>query len=90
MNRIQERLLKLTYINYPSSFSELLERSTTLTILDKNFQVLAEKSFKVESDIALEIMENLIMFREPSYNFISQRSSFVHIWYIMVYIQLIV
>ena len=69
LNRISESVLRLTYSDYHSSFSELFEIDNSVTIHNKNMQVLVVENFEVTNDIAPEIMKNLIMFRKPSYNF---------------------
>ena len=42
INHIQERALRLVYLDYTSSFEELLEKDNSVTIHTRNLQSLAK------------------------------------------------
>ena len=51
-----------------SSYSELLEKDKSLTVDQRNLQVLATEIFKTKIVVNPEIMEEIFQFYEPSYN----------------------
>ena len=53
INRIRERLLGLVYQDNNLSFAELLEKGNSVTIHQRNLQVLATETFDLKSDLAL-------------------------------------
>ena len=63
INKLHERALKLVYNNKSSSFRELLERDKSVTIHERNIQVLVTEIFKVKSGVALEIMTEIFKFK---------------------------
>ena len=58
INKLHERALRLVYNDKSSSFRELLERDNSVTIHERNIQVLLTEIFKVKSRAAPEIMTN--------------------------------
>ena len=58
INKLHERALRLVYNDKSSSFRELLERDHSVTIHERNIQVLLTEIFKVKSRAAPEIMTN--------------------------------
>ena len=57
INKLHERALRLVYNDKSSSFRELLERDNSVTIHERNIQVLLTEIFKVKSRVAPEIMK---------------------------------
>ena len=53
INRIRERLLSLVYQDNHLSFAELLEKDNSVTIHQRNLQVLATETFNLKNDLAL-------------------------------------
>ena len=47
INRIHERGLRLVYLDYTSSFKDLLEKDKSVTIHQRNIRLLAIEMFKV-------------------------------------------
>ena len=62
INHIQERALRLVYLDYTSSFEELLEKDNSVTIHTRNLQSLAIEMFKVVKGIGPEIVKDLFQF----------------------------
>ena len=77
INSIHERSLRVTYQNYQSSFLQLLQNKNSVTIHQRNLQVLATDIFKAKNDLSLEIMNNAFDLKEPSYSLRSKGNYFV-------------
>ena len=67
INSIHERALIVTYQNYKSTFLQLLRKDNSVTIHQRNLQVLATKNFKAKNDLSPEIMKEVFELKEPSY-----------------------
>ena len=67
INRIHERALRLVYHNN-LSFSELLDLDNSVTVHQKNLQVLVTEIYKVKNGIAPEIMKDIFELQNPLYN----------------------
>ena len=59
INHIHERALRLVYLDYTSSFADLLKQDEAVTIHQHNIQLLAIEMFKVIKGIGPEIMKSL-------------------------------
>ena len=57
INRIQERALRIVYIDYNSNFKELPQKDKSITIHQKNLQYLAIEIYKVKMGIAPKIVK---------------------------------
>ena len=68
INKLHERGLRLVYSNKSSSFWELLERDNSVTIHERNIQVLLTEVFKVKSGAAPEITTEILNFKDYSYD----------------------
>ena len=68
INKLHERALRLVYNDKSSSFRELLERDHSVTIHERNIQVLLTEIFKVKSGAAPEIMTEIFKFKDHSYD----------------------
>ena len=66
INKLHERAL--SYNDKSSSLRELLERDSSVTIHERNIQVLLTEIFKVKGGAASEIMTELFKFKEHSYD----------------------
>ena len=66
INRIHERPLRLAYQNKNFSFSELLELDNSVTIHQRNLQVLETEIFKAKNNLSSETMKQVFDFQEPS------------------------
>ena len=65
INNIHERALRLTYKDNQSSFKELLEKDSSVTVHHKNLQALVTEIFKVKNDLAPDIMKDVFELKEP-------------------------
>ena len=68
MYKLHERALRLIFNDKSSSFRELLERDNSVTIHERNIQVLLTEIFKVKSGAAPEIMTEIFKFKDHSYD----------------------
>ena len=68
VNKIHERALRLVYKDNTSSFTELLIKDNSVTIHDRNLQVLATEIYKTLNNLNPKIMKNIFMERDISYN----------------------
>ena len=59
INHIHERALRLVYMDYTSSFTDLLKKDGSVTIHQRNIQLVAIEMFKVKNKICPVIMEGL-------------------------------
>ena len=76
INKIHERALRLVYKDNNLSFAELLHLDNSVTIHQRNIQVLATEIFEVKNKLAPEIMNEVFEFKTPCYNFRSDVSLF--------------
>ena len=68
INKLHERALRLVYKDKSSSFRELIERGKSVTIYERNIQVLLTETFKVKSGVAPEIVTEIFKFKGHSYD----------------------
>ena len=69
INRIHERALRITYKDYISSFKDLLKKDKSVSIHQRNLQVLVTEIFKTKKGLNPIIMTEIFKFTESSYNF---------------------
>ena len=69
INRIHDRALRLIYQDNSLSFAELLEKDISVTIHQRNLQVLATEIFKLKNGLSPEITKELFEMQNPSYDF---------------------
>ena len=73
INKIHERVLRLIYPSDSKlTFKELLDKSKTVSIHQKNLQVIATKIFREKPNLSPEILKELFSFNVRNYNFRSQ------------------
>ena len=73
INKIHERALRLIYRSDSKlSFKGLLDKNKTVSIHEKNLQVLATKIFKVKLNISPKILKELFSFNIRNYDLRSQ------------------
>ena len=70
INQIHEEALRSVYQNN-LGFSELLDIDNSVTVHQKNLQVLVTEIYKVKIGIATEIMKDIFELQNPMYNLIS-------------------
>ena len=67
INRIQGRALRIVYKDYVSTFAQLLEKDSSVSIHIRNLQVLATKIFKARNNFSPPIVQNVFRTTEPAY-----------------------
>ena len=65
---MHERALRLVYNDKSSSFRELLERDTSVTIHERTIQVLLTEIFKEKSRVTPAIITETFKFKDHSYD----------------------
>ena len=69
INKIHERALRLAYKNETFlSFDDLLKRDKSLSIHQKNLQILATEICKTKNDLGPKIMKDTSHFIQKPYN----------------------
>ena len=68
INSIHERALRITYNDTTSTFEELLNKDKSVSIHHRNLQVLVTDLYKVKSNMAPEILNEIFKNRKSSYN----------------------
>ena len=68
INKLHERALRLVYNDKSPSFRALLERDNSITIHERNIQVLLTEIFEVKITVALEIVTEIFKFKDHSYD----------------------
>ena len=69
INRLHERYLRIIYNDKQSSFIKLLEKDNSVSIHQRNLQVLAIKMFKVSNGLSPVLMNDIFKQRgEQTYN----------------------
>ena len=65
INSIHERALRVTYQDYQFTFLLLLKKDKSVTIHQRNLQVLVTEIFKAKNDLSPEIMKEVFELKEP-------------------------
>ena len=61
VNKLHERALRIVDQDYPSSFTELLNKDNSTTIHNRNIQLLANELFKVKNWLLPRFMTKIIV-----------------------------
>ena len=70
INSIRKRALKLVYQDLPDlTFQELLAKDKSVSIHQKNLQLLSTEIFKSKTGVSPELMNDIFHFEERPYNF---------------------
>ena len=67
INRLHERALRIAYKDYSSSFATLLEKDRSVTIHEKNMQLLMTEMFKTINNLNPSFMNEILIQRNPPY-----------------------
>ena len=85
MNRLHENnLLRIIYGDKQSSFDELLEKDSSVSIHERNIQILATELYKVRKGISIPLIKLFEQRNEHTYNlrhsteFLQPFVNFVH------------
>ena len=68
INRLHERVLRIVYNDFKSSFENLLEKNRTVVIPVKILQTLATEIFKISKDFSVPLMSELFHQKVIHYN----------------------
>ena len=68
INRIQERALRIVYKDYVSTFAQLLEKDSSVSIHIRNLQILATEILKARNNLSPSIVQNIFRTIEPAYS----------------------
>ena len=68
INNIHERALRIVYKDNISSFTQLLEKSGSVSIRHRNLQALAIEVYKALNNLSFPLMSDLIKLKEMTYN----------------------
>ena len=60
INKIRETALRLVYKDNKLTFDDLLKLDNSITIHQRNLQILATETFKVKNSLAPEIMREFL------------------------------
>ena len=66
INKLQKRAFRLVYNDRQLTIEELLDKDKSLSIHHRNLQVLATEMFKLYSNVAPDIMNNVFEKNEVS------------------------
>ena len=69
INNIHERALRIVYKDNNSSFAQLLEKASSVTIHLRNLQVLVIEIYKVLNNLSSPLMPALFKLKETKYSF---------------------
>ena len=68
INKIQERALRITYKDTESTFSELLQKDSAVTIHTKNLQILMTEMYKTRNGLNPSFMQEIFCDNTTYYN----------------------
>ena len=68
MNRIQERALRIVQKYYVSTFAQLLEKDSSVSIHIRNLQVPATEIFQAGNNLPPPIVQNIFRTTEPAFS----------------------
>ena len=68
INNIHERVLRATFDDHTSNFTQLLEKKRESTIHQRNIQALMKEIYKFTNNLSPPIIDHMFQFRENSYN----------------------
>ena len=68
VNSLHERALKVVCRDYNATFSELLSKDKSVTIHQRNLQLLATEIFKTKNELNSKIMEEIFTFKNVDHN----------------------
>ena len=75
INRLHERCLRTIYNDKQSSFNELLEKDGSVSIHERNLQVLATEMYKISNGLSTPLMKDIFPINRNPYN-LRQNSQF--------------
>ena len=67
VNSLHERVVRVVYRDYKATFSELLSKDKSVTIPQRNLQLLVTEMFKTKNELNPKIMEEIFTFKDVDY-----------------------
>ena len=68
VNSLHERALRVVYRDYNATFPELLSIDKSVTIHQRNLQLLATEIFKTKNELNPKSMEEIFIFKNVDYD----------------------
>ena len=68
VNSLHQRALRVVYRDYNATFSELLSKDKSVTIHQRNLQLLATEIFKTKNELNPKFMAEILAFRNVDYD----------------------
>ena len=68
INSLHERALRVVYRDYKATFSELLSKDKSVTIHQRNLQLLATEIFRTKKELNPNIVEEIFTFKDVDYD----------------------
>ena len=75
INRLHKRYLRIIYNDKQSSFNELLEKDGSVSIHERNLQVIAAEMYKISNGLSTLLMKHIFPIKRNPYN-LRQNSQF--------------
>ena len=67
INKLHERALRITYDDFTSTYTELMDKDNSVTIHHNNLRILVTEIFKIKRKLAPKIMSDVFQFSIPTY-----------------------
>ena len=64
INNLHKRTLRTVYRDYNATFYELLSKNKSVTVYERNLQILAIEIFKTKNELNPKIMEEIFTFKK--------------------------
>ena len=77
INRIHEKALRIVYSDYVSTFDELLEISSNVTIHAQNIRSLMIEMFRVKNNIAPQLLKDIFQLSPATSYFLREHKDFI-------------
>ena len=68
INKLHERVLKIVCNDHFSSFEELLSKDKSVTVHQRNLQILATEMYKILNGLSPDIMQDIFEIKSNYYN----------------------
>ena len=77
INRLHERCLRIIYSDKQSSFETLLEKDGSVSVHNRNLQILATEMYKIKNDLSPLIVRELFEQRNEQHYGLGKNSQFI-------------
>ena len=76
VNKLNENALRIVYQDYASSFTELLEKDNSITIHNRNIQLLATELYEVKNGLLPPVRNKIFVENAQHYGDIRMKTKF--------------